>query len=272
MKTRMGKVRASLLLPLLVFGVVFAGPAGNQAYGDGFRLRMSERDFVGAGGVFTTVEDFLKWDDNFYHNRLGKGGPGLIKMFLSTGVLNDGARLRYACGVRLDRYRGLRRMSHSGSWAGFRAAYWQFPDQKFSVVIFTNNSLRPTMMASIVKLYLGDRFVDTTERGASNRPRQVSRPARSVDEAMTLTPGQLREYVGEYYSGELNTTYKLVLDNHNLVVRLAKTPQSILTPLSKDRFGVGIRRFEFIRDSQDKISGFLLQAGRVIQLQFERIR
>ncbi|KKK75485.1 hypothetical protein LCGC14_2873250, partial [marine sediment metagenome] len=28
---------------------------------------------IGDLGVFTTIEDFLKWDQNFYDNKLGKG-------------------------------------------------------------------------------------------------------------------------------------------------------------------------------------------------------
>ena len=37
--------------------------------GGGFEVDVSKIDLVGDGGVFTTVEDLLIWDQNFYDNK-----------------------------------------------------------------------------------------------------------------------------------------------------------------------------------------------------------
>ena len=41
----------------------------------GYRIDITSWEQIGDGGVFTTIEDLLLWDRNFYDNRLGKGRP-----------------------------------------------------------------------------------------------------------------------------------------------------------------------------------------------------
>lgn len=56
----------------------------NRAYGyspikgEGFRIDEVRLKVIGDLGVFTTIEDFLKWDQNFYKNKLGKGTQELL--------------------------------------------------------------------------------------------------------------------------------------------------------------------------------------------------
>jgi hypothetical protein len=40
---------------------------------------MTNNSWVGDGGVYTTIDDFIAWDRNFYSNRLG-GGSSLIAL------------------------------------------------------------------------------------------------------------------------------------------------------------------------------------------------
>jgi len=60
---------------------------------------------VGDGNVFTCVEDLFLWDQNFYHNKLGKGGQELIHQVLTTGTLNGGEKIDYAFGLVIGDYR-----------------------------------------------------------------------------------------------------------------------------------------------------------------------
>jgi CubicO group peptidase (beta-lactamase class C family) len=103
---------------------------------DGYQIRMTTLDIVGDGGVFTTIEDLFLWDQNFYHNRLGE--KNLISQLLTPGMLNNGEKLNYAFGLAVSDYRGLRLISHGGSFAGFRAQMIRFPEQKLSVICLAN--------------------------------------------------------------------------------------------------------------------------------------
>lgn len=93
---------------------------------------------VGGGGLMTTVDDLLKWDDNFYSNRLGKGS--LLRELQKPGVLNGGKHTMYGMGLMLETYRGLPVVEHDGSLFGYRAEILRFPTQKFSVICLCNIS------------------------------------------------------------------------------------------------------------------------------------
>jgi hypothetical protein len=84
---------------------------------------------------------------------------------------------------------------------------------------------------------------------------------------LVLTPAQLAEYVGDYYSDELQALYRVALEDGKLFLRLAnketelsKTP---LQPSLKDAFSVRGFSLNFARDGQGKISHFSMDAGRV---------
>ncbi len=244
----------------------------NRAYGysskegGGFRLDILRLKVIGDLGVFTTIEDFLKWDQNFYNNKLGKGTQNLINMMLTQGKLNNGEVLPYAFGLDISNYRGLRTISHGGSAVGYQADYIQFPDQKFSVVILSNLSTFRTGSISrkIADLYLADQFLEPPTT------RQRQRPQRDKLEPITLSSSQLQKYAGNYYSDELDITYTLDVENNNLVLKLRET-SSTLTPYSTENFGWSRRNLNFTRDREKRITGFVLQAGRVKNLRFQKL-
>jgi len=106
--------------------------------GGGLRLAPPVPTRVGAGGVFTTVEDLARWDQNFYDARVG--GAELIKLVTTPGALNNGHLLEYAFGLEVRTYRGLRVVEHGGDFAGYHAYLARFPDQHLSVILLCNLS------------------------------------------------------------------------------------------------------------------------------------
>ena len=89
----------------------------------GYRLDILRLEVIGDLGVITTVEDFLQWDRNLQHNRLGNGTQDLIETMLTRGRLNNGEELSYALGLDVGNYRGSRTISHGGSAVGYVAQY-----------------------------------------------------------------------------------------------------------------------------------------------------
>src|SRR5262249_33869202 len=57
--------------------------------GGGFSVETPRSYHIGDGGLSTTIEDLLLWDQNYYNNKLG-GGAQLIQESLSPGTLNSG--------------------------------------------------------------------------------------------------------------------------------------------------------------------------------------
>lgn len=112
-----------------------------------WKVDITHLDHVGDGGVFTTVEDLVKWDANFYDNQLGHGQEFLDLMH-TRGVLNNGETIPYARGLGLKLHRGLPTVSHGGAWVGYLAEMVRFPEQRFSVIVLANQtSVSPTTLA-----------------------------------------------------------------------------------------------------------------------------
>lgn len=324
----------------------------------GFRINMTTLDMVGDGGVFTTVEDLYKWDQNFYDNKLGGKGREFIKQILNPGTLNNGEKLDYAFGLLIGDYKGLKIISHGGSFVGFRAEMIRFPVQKFSVILLANlSSIRPWNLARLVAdIYLADQFAEEeTEVGVasggrtnfiqlseeklkektgtfrnpvtgriwkvlfqdeklfvktqgglqfqivptgerefsslntpvefkltfegSNKVRllQVRREERKpetyeVIEVLSPTLAQLQEYVGDYFSEEVQVTYKVVIEDGKLFLRHANRhrdyPEDPLEPTLKDMFVVASFALNFSRNEKSEVTAFILNAGRVKNIRF----
>ncbi len=246
----------------------------SPAKGGGFKINIYHREILGDDGVFTTIEDFLKWDQNFSNNKLGKGTRDLIDMALTCGKLNNGHKLDYAFGLVVEPYRGLRTISHSGGWVGFRAHYLQFPDQKFSVVILSNlSTMNPSKIAyQIADLYLPDQF---TEPAPPKKKPQPKLPQQKKEKPIALSTAQLQEYAGDYYSDEIDVTYRLHLENSNLALKVGYLKIKLIS-YPHDTFGWIIRRSNikvvFSRDQGRKIDGFVMDVGQMQNIKFEKIR
>lgn len=110
----------------------------------------------GAGGLYTTVEDLLLWDRNFFENSLG--GPDFLEVMHTKGMLNNGEVLDYALAIREAEHRGLRTLGHTGSMMGFKAYYVRYPEQQFSTWVLCNmGEIVPAELGSrVAELYLSD--------------------------------------------------------------------------------------------------------------------
>ncbi len=93
-------------------------------------------DFYGSTGLFTTVEDLAKWDENFYTKKVG--GNNLINAMQVMGVLNNNMQQTYASGLYTETHNGYKTIMHSGSDAGYRSIFIRFPDERFSVILLAN--------------------------------------------------------------------------------------------------------------------------------------
>jgi CubicO group peptidase (beta-lactamase class C family) len=90
-------------------------------------------DWVGDGGVYTSIDDFIRWDRNFYRNTLGKGLQSLIVEMERPSALEN-----YGLGLEIGDWQGLRTVQHSGSWVAFNTFYARIPELELSVVVFCN--------------------------------------------------------------------------------------------------------------------------------------
>src|SRR5258708_5226017 len=178
---------------------------------DGYTLNVSYVEKTGDGAVHTSVEDLLKWDENFYSPRVG--GQDFLNELQERGKLNSGKVLDYAKGLFLQDYRGLHSVSHGGAWGGYRAELLRFPEQHFSVACLCNvGNAHPTKRAhEVADVYLGSLMKPKEQR----KPEEAEKKEKTE---ISLTAQQLQSYAGDYWSEELGVAYRLAVADGRIKV------------------------------------------------------
>ncbi|HXV62397.1 MAG TPA: serine hydrolase domain-containing protein [Vicinamibacteria bacterium] len=178
---------------------------------DGFEIDMTTLNMVGDGGVFTTVEDLVHWDRNFYSGEVG--GAELARKRLETGRLDDGRVQTYAYGLTIGSHRGHRTVSHGGAFVGFRSAMIQFPDDRFSVYVLCNlATAQPTTLAEQV----ADIFLELEPE---------PEPAEVAVEAARFEP-----WTGVYFDESTGDLAEIVLKDGALYWQEAERKLSAVAP------------------------------------------
>jgi hypothetical protein len=305
--------------------------------------------------VHTTVEDFGRWLSNY--DGATVGGRDVIAAMTTATRLNSGAPAvsgpgqAYAIGLSVGTVRGLRTISHGGSWGGFRGHFLRFPEQRFAVAAFCNltTSGPDSLARKVAAIYLGDRMQPdsvaawTAALGAAprvelppaalrglvgvwrnetlgevrrtrmrgdtlvtdeatptpyvplgeNRFRAgrvtevrfepVPAPERMIVRtgagsvtftraaAVRLDSAQLAEYAGDYRSDEIEVTHTWKVEKGQLAVYAGYRRLGVLEPSYRDGFTRGGSVINVTRDTRGRITGFVVEAGRVRQLRFTRV-
>jgi CubicO group peptidase (beta-lactamase class C family) len=189
---------------------------GHFRRGDGsVALNMSNFAQVGSGGLYTSVDDLLLWDRNFYDNKLGQGN--LIDSMLVRGVLSKGDTLSYAAALQIGTYKGLSTVSHGGALGGYRAEFLRFPDQRFSVVCLCNLApMNPGGLArQVADIYLADALELEPQAPATEEAAE----AEAEVEFITLTESQLQPLIGAYRDRSDRAIIHVSLEDGRLEVR-----------------------------------------------------
>jgi hypothetical protein len=115
--------------------------------------------------------------------------------------------------------------------------------------------------------------------GATARPTRVVLKDKSTTvntfERMTevaLSPGQMKEYAGEFVSDEIDPVFRVTIENGKLYLRRFHAGPAVLDPLRADLFQVGAGRvtMEFVRGTKREITGFLYSTTRIRNMSFRR--
>ena len=81
---------------------------------------------------------------------------------------------------------------------------------------------------------------------------------------------EFRAYTGTYYSEELETTHRVVLEDGHLYLKYRRSPQTPLQPTGKDQFTLEAMRVEFERNPKGAVSGFGVWYDRAWNVRFVR--
>lgn len=197
---------------------------------DGFQISMTTLDMVGDGGVYTTIEDFLRWDRNFYNNVLGQGSPELIHTVTTPGTLNHDEPMTYAFGLDVDEYRGVLLVAHSGGFVGFRTDTIRFPEQGLSVVVYCNRAdANPgDRSRKVAEIYLADVMDPEVE------PRSAADEVTGAE----VSVAQLESVAGRYWNEKRRSSWEVALEEDQLYLVLSEGDRFEMIPLAQRHFAI----------------------------------
>ncbi len=178
----------------------------------GFRISYIQNfDKIGAGGLYSTIDDLRKWDENFYTHQVG--GDALQRLIHTRGVLNNGDTLDYAFGNTIGTHRGLRVTEHGGSLMGYKAYILRFPDQHFSVLATCNlGAIDPGPLAhAVAEVFIGDKM-------GAEAPRVVAQSAFSTPVRRLITKVEAADILGDYFSEDLGVIYRVSRAQDNRIM------------------------------------------------------
>jgi CubicO group peptidase (beta-lactamase class C family) len=203
---------------------------GYSKEGEGYKIN-HHFDFTvgGDGQVYTTVEDFFKWSENFKSNKLGN--DSFLNQMLTKGILSNGDTLGYALGLFHGVYRNHKTIKHGGSWGGFRAYYLQFPEDDLAITFMSNfGDVNPEQKAKqIADLVLKESF---TNDEVENQDKKNYNQQQSVH----LKTNQLEKFIGNYWSETYSFSRKIYVKNDTLRYYRSKTNENDLVPIRKNEF------------------------------------
>lgn len=160
---------------------------------------------AGSGGLWTTVEDLVRWDENFYRNRLGRADPELVRRAVEPSLASaragataaEEARDGYGYGVFLGSHQGRPLQWHAGRGPGHVGDMARYPQQHVSVFCLCNSTVDTrALIRAVADLVLG-------------APPAPERAGPSPQALVALSPEVVAAMAGSYLNPATGTVWVL---------------------------------------------------------------
>lgn len=184
---------------------------------------------MGASGVYTTIDDLIKWSQNFLDttNMFDK----YLKKMQEPTVLNSGKVIEYGMGIQFENYKGVDIVFHGGGTESYRSYMVHAPKHHLSLVFVSNAGgfSGYDIIYSALEILLKE-FIDHTER--------------------PYTPEDISVHEGTY---ELNpgTYYTVLVKKNELFIQVFGTTDEVMLPRSGPNSFEGPWAFSTITFRQD---------------------
>lgn len=231
---------------------------GHVREGGAWHLANSLLDVVGDGGLYTSVEDLLRWATAFDRPDFAP----LLRRMGTPDSLADGRPIANGYGMGLSRstYRGVTVVAHGGALAGYRTHFLRLPDEGLAVAVLCNTATaNPSRLALQVMERLTTQALgpETTTTAASVAAGVPVAPPQRVPAALA------QALAGTYHSPELDARYRLAVAGDTLTLAVADNPPFPLMLLGEGRVGARGLELEPVRGAGGRVTGVRLGAGRV---------
>lgn len=224
-----------------------------KANNSGFKKSVLNYANVGATSLFTTTEDLALWAMNFSNPKVGSSA---IFMKMNKPIrLNSGKETDAALGQFVGSYRGVREIKHGGTDAGYRAHLARYPDQGYSIIVFSNlGNFRSGEMAHKIADIILNQYLEKELKPQSEVKESIS--SKPINKAL------LDKYIGSY---ELQPGYALNIrkEDDSLFLKVTGQDEVPMTRITNTRFDVKDFGFTIVFEPQngESISAIKLFQG-----------
>ena len=207
-------------------------PGRAQAYarqGNGpWRLNMPFMNVYGNGGMLTTVGDWMRWNAMLDSQSLG---APLVAALETQGVLNDGRKIAYALGLVVDKYKGMKDVSHGGATAGYQTFLARYPDSKVSVGVMCNGT---SPGAGGIAANITDEIFGPYPETARAEPARISED-------------ELKKFVGIWRNEKTHAPARFAIENG-----VSRWSGARVVPMGGGQFTAGGNQLRFNLDKDSK--------------------
>jgi CubicO group peptidase (beta-lactamase class C family) len=222
---------------------------------DKFTRAISQLAAEGSSSLFISAEDMAKWMLNFKTARVG--GKALERM-CEPGTLNSGRKIDYGFGIGLSQYRGSKKVSHTGSWAGYRSIVMFVPEKDFAVAILANvaNINTSSLATKIADIYL--------ESSPSAKPAEATPKLTTTEKP---DPASWDNFTGTYRLGP-GWLLDITREGDLLIAQATNEKKFNMTPTSAAKFfvqGYG-SSVEFVSEKSGPATHLLYRGNRAPKL------
>ncbi|MEI7583369.1 serine hydrolase domain-containing protein [Runella sp.] len=204
--------------------------------GDTYLTEMPNEYVYGNGGLLTTVEDLLKWNDYYLTGKFGN--PSLLAKQLTMYPFNNGQMNPYGAGLVINSVRGWKSISHTGATASYRASLEYFPELGLSIAWLSNSSEfdgSPSIANDVRNLLVKNKIV--ADKKSDPAPFNVSNK-------------KLTGYTGWYKDIRNGSSFRLLVQDE----KLTSSTGGHLIPVAENTFMWRNNRVEIHPGKPSKLS------------------
>jgi len=205
---------------------------------------------IGAGGIYSTIEDLQTWAENMADPKLGT--PEIFEQMMTSFVLNDGNETGYGFGLFIDKQNELPRVHHGGADVSHRSMLVYYPSLNAGVTAQSNNAGFNSSVAFNIAEMFFDELQDEEEEATADT---------SGFDPASYPPADFDEFVGEY---SLDAAPAFIMtftrEDSTFYTQATGQPRLEIRPTSDSTFALVVvdASMTFQRNAEGVVDGMML--------------
>jgi CubicO group peptidase (beta-lactamase class C family) len=218
----------------------------------------------GQGGIYMSQQDIEKWFLFLTSAEANKERP--IQNLLKKTILNSGDTLNYAFGIENNTFGPVNYWQHTGSSAGFRAAFTWIPETNLVLILKSNYSSFNAIKTTEDLLSILFSLPQKAEKQKVN--------GINTENHLSLDPKDGFSWQGDYYCKEMDVMYSFILLENKLY---CKHPLRGSTEVKKNLIGNYVANPFFTslkpeRDKKGNVTHIYMNTADLIHLKFVKMK